>query len=85
MDSVENNKKRTYIHKKLKYKLNIYDNDIDKNLVKTSDYHTLNEISKELNLSSDTCYRIKNNYYNQLKKCNHKRVQNLKKIEIVRI
>ena len=33
MDSVENNKKRTYIHKKLKYKLNIYDNDIDKKVL----------------------------------------------------
>lgn len=85
MDSAENNKKRTYNHKKLKYKLNIYDNEIDRNILKTSDYHTLNEISKELNLSTDTCYRIKNNYYKQSKKYKHKKSEDFKKIEILKI
>lgn len=83
MDSLENTKKRKYTHKKLKYKLNIYDND--KNIINSTEHFSLNHISKNLNLSTDTCYRIKNNYYNILKKKNHKKVESLKNIEIVKL
>jgi len=83
MDSAENNKKRTYNHKKLKYKVNIYDND--KKIIQSSEHFSLNHISKNLNLSTDTCYRIKNNYYNNLKKKNHKKSESLRNIEIVKL